>query len=229
MVSLDRSALPSLALIVLAVAVVAAGWQAYPYPGAPEYHHSVEPVESVDVPDEAEVLRVDGLSPDARRAFLAALESDDGDAAFYGPQSWDPPAEFFYSDHTSVGQGIYYVEHGGSYYRLYTYAGGTFPIIEVAVFGAFALVGGGLAAVGVSGVRRDRHRLSATLLVAVLAAWATFAASLYDPTRAPQEYLVGLGVLLTVVPALATWVLLGRRGSEFENDGGGDGSDDASE
>lgn len=211
MISLDRSSLPSLALLVLAVAVVVAGWQAVPYPGAPEYHHSVELVEPVDVPDEADVLRVDNLSPDAERAFTSALRSDDGRAVFYGPQSWNPPPEFFYSDHVSVGQGIYYVEHEGAYYRLYTYAGGAFAVVEVAVFGGFALVAGVLAAAGGRGLRRGRHRLSATLLVATLVAWATFAAGLYDPTRAPQEFLVALGVVLVSVSAAATWSLLGRR------------------
>jgi hypothetical protein len=209
--TLDRSSLPSLALVVLAVGVVAAGWQAFPYPGATEYHHSVERVEPADVPDEADVLRVADLSPDARRAFDAARDAADGHAVLYGPQRWDPPPEFFYSDHQSLGQGIYFLRDDGTYYRLDTWAGGAFPTVEVAFFAGFVLVAGGLAGVGVRGLRRDRHRLSAALLVGALAAWTTFAVGLYDPTRAPQEYLVGLGVLLTAAPAAATWVLLGRR------------------
>lgn len=211
MVSLDRSALPSVALVVLAVAVVAAGWQAVPYPGASEYHHSVDRVERGEVPAEADVLDSADLSPDARHAFRAALDAADGRAVFYGPEPWNPPPEFFYSDHLSLGQGIYYLEHDGAYYRLATWAGGAFAIVEVAVFGGFVLVASVLAAAGVRGLRRGRHRLSATLLVATLVAWATFAAGLYDPTRAPQEFLVALGVVLVSASAAATWSLLGRR------------------
>ena len=112
-----------------------------------QYSHSVDRVARTDVPEEADVLSYETLSSDARRAFRKAVENG-GSYVVY--RRSDRPEEFFYSDYASLGQGLYYVQYRGDYYRLYTGAGGGFPFVYWFYEGVLAAFG---LAVGVVGYR----------------------------------------------------------------------------
>ena len=115
-----------------------------------QYSHSVDPVAQSEVPEKADVLVYSELSPDAQRAFRKAVETD-GSYVVYREDN--VPKEFFYSDYSHLGKGLYYVEYQGDYYELYTGAGGGFPFVYwfyEALLAAFGL------AVGVVGYRTYR-------------------------------------------------------------------------
>lgn len=135
---------PALFALGVALLLVANPLFLFPHAGQPVYSHSIEQVSESEVPAEADVLQYEALSPEAKAAIRDA-RTDDG--VVYGEAN--RPPEFFYSDYTSLNQGLYYVEQDGSYYQLYTYAGGgLFPIDLFAqwAFAAFGLVVGLVAA-----------------------------------------------------------------------------------
>ena len=152
---MDRR-VPPVAALLVAVLLVASPLYLFPHAGQPEYHHSVERIDGSEVPPEVEVRQYANLSAAGKRAFDAALADPSGSAVVHGEAN--RPPEFFYSDYTDYGRGIYVIEKGGEHYRLETYAGGGFfdagPFVSVAL----ALLGGAVAVVGGAGWRRGRTR-----------------------------------------------------------------------
>lgn len=127
-----------------------------------QYAHSVEPVARGEVPDEADVLAYESLSPNAQRAFQQATESGDPYVVYHERNA---PSEFFYStDFSRVGKGIYYVQYRSDYYRFSTWMDNTFPFVYW--FYQILLAGFGLA-VGAVGFRAYRGE-SAWLAVALV-------------------------------------------------------------
>lgn len=152
----------------------------FPHAGQPEYHHSVEQVSKSDIPDEADVLRFENLSDNGQTAVRDAL-TDDG--VVYGEKN--KPSEFVYSDVTTLGQGLYYVQKGGTYFRLYTYAGGGILPIRFILLVTFVMLGISVALMAFVSLRSGRD-------------W----------------YSVGAGVygLLLWVSAVQPWVSVSRAG-----------------
>lgn len=207
MEGLTRYQVPSVVLAGAGVLLVLLAFQVTPHPFQPEYGHSVERVAESEVPDEADVLAFADLSANAKDAFRAAVRSPDGHATVYG--AGNEPREFFYSDHASLGQGLYYVEYQGAYYELYTFAGGGLGHLAELFF--LALASGGVLALAIGGasLRRERPRLPLTALVALVAvgAWIQFRLYAVVPdTRA----VIALGLLVILGPAVATWLVLDR-------------------
>jgi len=113
----------------------------FPHAGQSEYHHSVEQVPKSDVPDRANVLRFENLSDNGQTAVRDAI-TDDG--IVYGEKN--KPSEFVYGDTITLGQGLYYVQKGGSYFRLHTATGGIIPI-QLILLLAFVMLGVSVALV----------------------------------------------------------------------------------
>ncbi|MFB6125481.1 MAG: hypothetical protein ABEJ59_05935 [Halanaeroarchaeum sp.] len=120
----------------------------------PTYEHAIERVDRSAIPDRADVMHYANLSPEARAAIDDALH---GDGVIRGRA--DRLSEFFYSDHASLGRGLYFVERDGSYYRLTTFAGGGFFLAGLLVNGALFALGLAVGAVGALSFRTDRRRL----------------------------------------------------------------------
>ena len=110
-----------------------------------QYVHTAEPVPASEVPEDADVLAYESLSADGQHAFREAVESD-GSYTVY--RETNVPEEFFYSDYSDLGNGLYYVQYRGDYYRLYTGAGGGFPIVYWFYEALLAAFGLALGAVG---------------------------------------------------------------------------------
>lgn len=140
----------AVALLALLLAVALVVNPAYLSFWHTQYGHSVESVARSEIPDEADVLAYESLSPNAQQAFRKAVESD-GSYLIYHESN--VPEEFFYSDHADLGQGIYYVEYENDYYQFSTWASGTFPFVYW--FYEILLAAFGLA-VGVVGYRTYR-------------------------------------------------------------------------
>ena len=143
-----RRAVALVALLLAGVLVVNPAYLAFWHT---QYGHSVEPVAQSEVPDEADVLAYESLSPDAQQAFQQASENG-GPYVIYHERN--VPEDFFYStDYSELGKGTYYVQYEGDHYRLGTWANGTFPFVYwfyEALLAAFGL------AVGVVGYRTYR-------------------------------------------------------------------------
>jgi len=107
----------------------------FSHAGQPEYHHTVEQVSSSDVPARADVLQFGNLSDNGQAAVRDAL-TDAG--IVYGEQH--KPPEFVYGDALTLGQGLYYIQKDGTYFRLYTASGGIIPI-QLILLLAFVLLG----------------------------------------------------------------------------------------
>lgn len=115
-----------------------------------QYSHSVDAVAKSDVPEEADVLAHEDLSVEGQQAVRKAIENG-GSYVVY--RRANVPEEFFYSDYANLGQGLYYVQYEGDYYRLYTGLGGGFPFVYwfyESLLAAFGL------ALGVVGYRTYR-------------------------------------------------------------------------
>lgn len=115
-----------------------------------QYSHSIDAVAESEVPEEADVLAYEDLSPNAQHAVRGAVE---GDGSYVVYRESNRPEEFFYSDYADLSKGLYYVQYEGDYYRLYTGAGGGFPFVYWFYEALLAVFG---LAVGVSGYRTYR-------------------------------------------------------------------------
>ena len=110
-----------------------------------QYSHSIDPVADGDVPEEADVLAFDSLSPEGQHVVEKAVETD-GSYVVY--RRGNVPEEFFYSDYAELGQGLYYVEYEGDHYRLYTGATAGFSFFYWFYESLLALLGLAVGAVG---------------------------------------------------------------------------------
>lgn len=163
MPSIDRGAVPAVALLVAGVAFVGVAFVLFAGAGDPAYVHSVEPVPESEVPEEADVLQYSNLSPEGQRAFRNAVEATDGE--YVVRDEAEKPREFSYGDHAEVNRGIYFVRYGGEYYRLDTAAGGGLGFLALWIRLALGGIGVFLALVGGVSLARGDERTP-------LAVWA---------------------------------------------------------
>lgn len=147
---------PALFALGIALLLVANPLFLFPHAGQSAYDHSIEQVEQSEVPAEADVLQYESLSPEAKAAIRDARN---GDGVVYGEAN--RPPEFFYSDYSELNQGLYYVEQDGSYYRLYTYAGGGLFPVDLFAQGAYVVFGLVAGLVAALSRQRDWRRLPA--------------------------------------------------------------------
>lgn len=196
---MDRR-LPGLFAVAVALLLLANPFYLLPHAGEPAYSHSIERVDASEIPDEADVLNYSDLSPEAQHAIDEALQSEDGHALVHGEAN--KPPEFFYSDHSSLGQGLYYVQQDGTYYELYTYAsGGLFPVESwlqwlLLMYGTALLVLGGWSV-------RDRRTRTPTAFGAVGAVFVLILATGTEPYGGLGLVLAALIALLALVVATA--------------------------
>lgn len=141
-----------LVVFALGIALLLATTPVYlfPHAGQSEYHHSVEQVPRSDVPDRADVLRFENLSDNGQTAVRDALTDDD---IVYGEKN--KPSEFVYGDTITLGQGLYYVQKGDSYFQLYTAGGGIIPIQFILLL-AFVMLGINVALMAFLSLRSGR-------------------------------------------------------------------------
>lgn len=194
-----RRSLPALALLVVGVALLAAGLLLFPHAGDPAYVHSVAPIPESEVPEAANVTAYADLSPEGQTAFLETLDASD-DTYIVRDEAEKPP-EFFYSDHAELNRGIYVVQYQGAYYRLTTSAGGGLGFVA---YGIKLLVGGLgvlLAAVGGLALVREDERTPRAVWAGLGAVTALFVVRGLAPSLVPA----GLAQILPV--ALAVFVV----------------------
>jgi hypothetical protein len=163
MPSIDRRAVPAVALLVAGVALVGGAFVLFTGAGDPAYVHSVEPVAESEVPEEADVLEYSDLSPAGQRAFRNAREAPDGE--YVVRDEAEKPREFVYSDHVEVNRGIHFVRYRGEYYRLDTGTGGGLGFLARWIRLALGGIGTLLALVGGVSLARGDERTP-------LAVWA---------------------------------------------------------
>lgn len=149
-------------VVALLIAVVVVANPLYLSFWHDQYYHSTEEVTADSVPEEADVLAYQNFSADGKTAFRKAVEDDEGHYVVYYESN--VPEEFFYSDYSNLGKGLYYVQYQGNYYRFSTYAGGGFPFTYWFYEGLLALFGLTLAVVG---HRTYEHRESSWPAVAL--------------------------------------------------------------
>lgn len=159
------------------------------------YHHDIEPVSQSDVPERATVRHYDALSADAQSAIDDALH---GDGVIAGEAN--KPAEFFYSDYARLGQGIYYVEKGGTYYRLSTLSGGGLVFFGPVLNALAIVLGVGIGFVGWLSLRQERRWLP--LAVGALGLGYLFVRAT-GPVDNWQFVAVGWGVVSVMAAAVA--------------------------
>ncbi|MEF8819524.1 MAG: hypothetical protein V5A31_06045 [Haloferacaceae archaeon] len=100
---LDGPRVPSLAALLVAVALLVSPLVLYPHAGQDEYDHSVERIDESEVPEEVTVRRYENLSAEAQRAVDRAVAAPDGSATVYGETN--KPPEFFTATTPTTGVG----------------------------------------------------------------------------------------------------------------------------
>lgn len=133
-------------MMALLLAVVVVANPLYLSFSTDEYYHSVERVSADDIPEEADLLAYPDLSENGKTAFRNAVEDDEGSYTVHRERN--VPDEFFYSDNSHLGKGIYYVQYQGDHYRLNTMSGGGFVFVVWFYQALLAVFGVTLAAVG---------------------------------------------------------------------------------
>ena len=200
--SLDDPRTPSLAALLVALALLVSPLVLYPHAGQDEYDHSVERIDESEVPEEVTIRRYENLSAEAQRAVDRAVAAPDGSATVYGEAN--KPPEFFYSDYADYGRGIYVIEKGGTYYRLTAFAsGGLFPrgLFETT---ALVLVAAAVGVAGAAGWRDCRRRVPTGFAVGGLGVLGLAAAPV--PRAGPLSPLDPFGLLLA---APLAWLAVG--------------------
>jgi hypothetical protein len=200
--ALDDPRVPSLAALLVALLLLASPFVLYPQVGQAEYDHSIERIDQREIPGEADVRQYEDLSPEAQGAVDRSLADPDGSATVYGEAN-EPP-EFFYSDYTDYGRGIYVIQKDGTYYRLTTYAGGGLLPTGLITAAALALTGVAVGAAGVAGWGRERTR---TPLVFAGGGLAVLAAAVASFSPAGPFGAADLFVPLLAVPV--AWLAVG--------------------
>lgn len=186
-ISLVSIAVGMLALSLIGAPITMADWNE-------QVGFSVERIEESQIDAETPILQYESLSTSAQNAIRRAIESPDGDYTIYGREDW--PDEFFYSDYSTPGQGLYAVIYEGQYYKLYTYSSAGFLFLYYVYeipFVAYGLALGWVA-YGVSHGERSPH---IALLAAVPGiAFHLLGPELDFPVLTPMQF-VGLGVVAT--------------------------------
>ncbi|WP_396611545.1 hypothetical protein ACH9L7_15285 [Haloferax sp. S1W] len=170
---------------------------------------SVERIDESQVREETPVLQYDSLPADAQDAVRNAIESPDGSNTVYGAEDW--PDQFFYSDYSAPGNGLYAVVYEGQHYRLYTYAGGGFPFVYWLYELPFVVYGVALAWVASRTHRGSLSPQTAALATAPGVAFHLLGPEFDFPLLDPMQF-IGLGVAATVV--LGVGLAVSVRGRE---------------
>jgi hypothetical protein len=165
---------------------------------------SVEKVPQSTLDGETPVLEYTNLSADAQTAVRRAIESPEGHYTVYGHEDW--PDQFFYSDYSAPGQGLYAIVYEGQYYRLYTYAGGGFPFVYWLYELPFISYGLFLGWVARSTYVRKTTLSEAVFITAPGVGFHLLGPEFDFPLLAPMQF-IGLGVVITSVAVLGfIWV-----------------------
>lgn len=194
------------ALSLVAAPVTMADW-------SEQATFSVEEVPQSSIDEETPVLAYTNLSTDAQTAVRRAIKSPEGHYTIYGHDDW--PDQFFYSDYSAPGQGLYAITYEGQHYRVYTYAGGGFPFVYWVYelpFITYGLMLGWVA-------RRTYIRKTSpaeTLLITLPGVGFHLLGPEFDfPLLAPMQF-IGLGIATTAVAALGLIWFSTQRGSANE-------------
>lgn len=160
---------------------------------------SAQSIEESQVHDETPILQYENLSTSAQNAVRQTIKSSDGYHTIYGSEDW--PDQFFYSDYTAPGQGIYAIVYEGEYYRISTYAGGGLPFIYWLYELPFIVYGFllGWAALGVYQGERSIH--GAVLVTSLGILFHILGPEFDFPLLTPVQF-VGLGIMAAVVVLL---------------------------
>ena len=193
-ISLTRYQIPSVLLMGAGLYLIVFGFILVPHPFQSGYHHSVAPISESEVPESATVRDFESLSPEAKRAFRAALQSPENSVTLWGTKNRAP--EFQYDD--TLGR--YYISYQGDLYELTTTKEGGLLFLPELLLGMFVAAGGLAIAIGTRSLKGDRPRLPLTILVGLLVLWGTFHFDLYS-LSANTQLVVSLGLLITILPA----------------------------
>lgn len=170
---------------------------------------SVEDGSQSDINRETPILKYTNLPADAQTAVRQAITSPNGQYTVYGYEDW--PDEFFYSDYSVPGQGIYTIVYQGQYYRLDTYAGGGLEFLYWLYelpFISYGLLLGWVARRMIRGTTAP----SEALLSTVPGVGFHLLGPEFDfPLLAPMQF-IGLGAVATVT-MLAFILISARRAS----------------
>lgn len=209
-VPLTRYHVPSVLLVVLGIAVIAAGAQVTG-PLQNEYTYHVERTNDPGPGSDREVQRFVDLSDRGKAVFREALGSPDDHASiteFYW-ESRNPP-DF---THSSEGPIPNYVRYEGQYYAVYA-SEPWGPHFSDIAFAIVLLVGGTASAIGVRSLRHDRPRAPLTILVGIAAMAAAWNALGISGTnfeyRVPQYFLWSIPIA-GIVGMVVTWRFLTDR------------------
>lgn len=177
-----------LALSLIGAPVTMADWNE-------QVGFSVERIEESQIDAETPILQYANLSTIAQNAIRRAIESPAGDYTIYGREDW--PDEFFYSDYSAPGQGLYAVIYDGQYYELYTYSSAgilfVYYVYEIP-FVAYGLALGWVA----HGTYRGKRPPRIALLAAIPGiAFHLLGPELDFPLLSPMQF-IGLGLVATV-------------------------------
>jgi len=112
--------IPRAFAIVVALLLLAGSGPLFPHAGETEYPHTVHEVSRDEIPAEATVNDYASLSPEGKRVVDEGPEAPDNSITLYG----EGPEQFEYTDTTGLGESIFYVQQGSTYYRVETYTGG---------------------------------------------------------------------------------------------------------
>jgi hypothetical protein len=112
--------IPRAFAVAVAVLLLVASGALFPHAGETKYPHTVDEVSADEVPDEASVIDYESLSPEGKRVIDEGAAAEDGDVTLYD----DGLEKFEYTDTSGLGEDVFYVQQGSTYYRVETYTGG---------------------------------------------------------------------------------------------------------
>lgn len=160
----------------------------------PEYDHSVERIDQQEIPDEIDVVQYDSLSPTAQAVIDGALVDPDGHETVAGDVN--KPPEFVYSDESTPNRGQYVIEKNGTYYELWTSAGGGLFGVAGLIQQLLQMLGVGvvLAAIGM----RERPRFPAVVAGVAAVPLVMVGVDIYDGVE-----------LLVFLSTLGSFVVIG--------------------
>ena len=160
----------------------------------PEYDHSIDRIEQGEIPDEIDVIQYDSLSPVAQDVVDRALVDPDGVETVVGDAN-EPP-EFAYSDESTPNRGQYVIEKSGTYYELWTSAGGGLFGVARLIQQLLQVLGVGVVVAGVG--LRETPQFPAAIAGVAAVPLLLISVGLYEGVE-----------LLVLLAALGSFVVIG--------------------